>query len=82
MNAPLCAYQEKRKKAFEELRTSTHWPHKFKLFPKTPRTYGAELPDIQQICFPKINDTVLKLVGYDKTKIIEEEKCIFIIEEE
>ena len=37
---------EKKKKAFQEKRMTTHWPTKTKLFPKTPRTYGRPLPTV------------------------------------
>ena len=33
---------DKRKKAFNELRMTSHWPHKVRLFPKTPQTYGKK----------------------------------------
>ena len=33
----------KRIKAFQEVRMTNHWPHKPKLFPINPRTYGAKL---------------------------------------
>jgi len=32
----------KKKKAFEEGRVSSHWPHRIKLFAKTPRLYSGE----------------------------------------
>ena len=40
---------KKKQKAFNELRTTTHNPCKIKLFSKTPRTYGGEVPEITQI---------------------------------
>lgn len=40
---------EKRKKAFYELRMTSHWPHKVKLFPKYPQTYGKQIKDIADI---------------------------------
>jgi hypothetical protein len=40
---------DKRIKAFEEMRTTSHWANKCKLFPKNPQTYGAKLPDITKI---------------------------------
>lgn len=33
---------EKKRKAYKEGRTTSHWPHKPKLFGKRPRTYGAD----------------------------------------
>lgn len=55
----------KRIKAFEELRTITHNPHKTKLFSKMPRTYGGELPNITEIKHPILKDIGKSLVGYN-----------------
>ena len=55
---------EKRRKAFEEMRMTTHWPCKVKIFPKMPRTYGKELPTITCIEKPKLEEIGYKLVGY------------------
>ena len=55
---------EKRRKAFEEMRMTTHWPCKVKLFPKMPRTYGKELATITCIEKPKLEEIGYKLVGY------------------
>lgn len=49
---------KKKQKALEELRTTSHWPCNPKLFGKTPRTYGAEIPEIT-----KINPPVLTKLG-------------------
>jgi hypothetical protein len=70
----------KRIKAFEELRTTSHWPHKLKLFPKIPRTYGAKLPNIRNIKTPLLNSIGYKLIGYN-IKIVEDENCTFCIVE-
>lgn len=40
---------KKKQKAFEELRTTNHYPCKIKLFPKLPNTYGKEIQEIVQI---------------------------------
>ena len=56
---------QKRIKAFEELRMTSHWPHKPKLFPKNPYTYGQPLPDITPIQSPKLSKIGRLLVGYD-----------------
>ena len=40
---------DKRKKAFYELRMTSHWPHKPKLFPKNPQTYGKKILEIADI---------------------------------
>lgn len=55
---------EKKRKAFEELRMTTHWPHKPKLFPKTPRTYGKSLPNIVNVEKPVLTDLGKKLAGF------------------
>ena len=57
---------EKRKKHFNELRMTSHWPHKPKLFPKTPQTYGKKIKDIATITFDMaktyIDEDGLKLI--------------------
>ncbi|MGK7904296.1 MAG: phytanoyl-CoA dioxygenase family protein [Hormoscilla sp.] len=53
-----------RIRAFEELRTTNHYPHKVRLFPKQPRTYGKALPPIKQIPRPRLSELGKKLVGY------------------
>lgn len=55
---------KKRIEAFENLRTTTHLANNIKLFPKNPRTYGKELPEINEIEKPVLSDLGLKLVGY------------------
>lgn len=55
---------KKRIKAFEEGRTTTHWPHKGMLFGKNPRTYGTEIPPITDIGQPKITKIGRYLIGY------------------
>jgi ectoine hydroxylase-related dioxygenase (phytanoyl-CoA dioxygenase family) len=51
--------------AFESIRMTSHWPHKPKLFPKNPRTYGAMLPETQELAEPpKLMDLGKRLVGY------------------
>ena len=55
---------EKKKKAYNELRTTNHWACNPKLFPKTPRTYGGVLPTINPINNPVLNSIGLKLVGF------------------
>jgi ectoine hydroxylase-related dioxygenase (phytanoyl-CoA dioxygenase family) len=54
----------KRKKAFEEMRLTTHNPVKALLFPKSPRTYGAPMPDITELPAPKLTPLGRQLVGY------------------
>ena len=72
---------EKRIEAFENMRTTSHWPHKCTLFPKNPRTYGNPLPNDKEIDFPVLNKIGMKLVGYDMEEFIEEEKCILVFED-
>ena len=54
----------KKQKAFNELRMTTHWPHKPKLFPVNPRTYGAPLPNITQVEKPKLTQLGMKISGF------------------
>ena len=56
---------QKKIKAFEELRTTNHWPNKPKLFALKPHTYGAPLPPIRNINPPIINALGRRLVGYE-----------------
>lgn len=62
---------DKRIKAFEEHRMTSHWPHKPKLFAKKPRTYGKELKVMGKIKKPTLTKLGKSLVGYsviNKTK--------------
>ena len=54
----------KKRKAFEEMRMTTHWPCKIKLFAKTPRTYGKELPKLNAISKPVLTDIGVRLAGF------------------
>ena len=54
----------KKQKALKELRLTTHWPSKPRLFPKNPRTYGNPLPDICTIDPPVLSDLGKKLAGF------------------
>lgn len=66
MPKQLCSKKnlEKRIKAFEELRMTTHWPCKVKLFGKQPRTYGKAIPKLTQTPPPTVNIIGRKLIGY------------------
>jgi hypothetical protein len=66
MPRKLCskANLEKKKKAFLELRTTNHWASKPKLFPKTPRTYGASVPKINPISPPQLTELGKSLAGF------------------
>ncbi len=54
----------KKQKAFNELRMTTHWPHKPKLFPVNPRTYGAPLPNVTQVEKPNLTQLGMKISGF------------------
>jgi hypothetical protein len=54
----------KRIKAFEELRLTSHHPIRSTLFPKYPRTYGGPIPDITDLPVPTLTQLGKKLVGY------------------
>lgn len=58
------AQLNKKKKALIELRTTSHWPAKIKLFSKTPRTYGKELPTITPLMPPKLTKLGKRLAGF------------------
>lgn len=55
---------KKKQKAFNEFRTTTHYPCKIKLFPKQPRTYGGIIPTITHIKSPILSDLGKKLSGF------------------
>ena len=55
---------KKRIKAFEEMRMTTHWPHKSILFGKKPHTYGKVILEITPIPRPQLSEVGRKLVGY------------------
>ena len=57
---------EKKIKAFENLRITTHWANRAKLFSKNPRTYGGELPELNEIEPPVLTKLGRRLVGYKK----------------
>lgn len=47
---------KKHIEAFNDLRMTSHWPHKPRLFPKLPRTYGGPLPDVVDIPPPILTE--------------------------
>lgn len=55
---------KKRIKAFEESRSTSHYPANPRLFPDISRSYGNILPDIEKLVRTVDNDTIRKLVGY------------------
>lgn len=58
------AQLNKKRKAFEEIRTTSHWPHRIKLFSLTPQTYGGPLPQTNKIPKPSLTAIGMKLAGY------------------
>ena len=56
----------KRQMACRELRTSSHWPHKLKLFDARPRALakGADVPDVPMPPAPRLTEMGRKLAGY------------------
>ena len=60
---------KKKRKAMEDLRMTSHWPHKPKLFPVNPRTYGGELPNVTNIEKPILSDVGRRLAGFDDNSI-------------
>lgn len=54
---------ENRIKYFEDRRSSNHWPHKIKPFPRLPRTYGGPIPIVEQDTLV-VTPLMKKLVGY------------------
>lgn len=58
---------KKKIKAFDKKRTTSHWPHHVKIFPKKPNTYGKELKDIvnvEPVEFDDLSDLGKKLAGF------------------
>lgn len=62
-NLLTAANRKKKVKAFNEMRMTSHWPHKVKLFPVMPRTYGQQLPQIPEILPPILNELGKTLAG-------------------
>lgn len=54
----------KKQKAFENLRMTSHWPCKVKLFPINPRTYGGPIYDVKPLPNPILNNLGKKLAGF------------------
>lgn len=54
---------EKRRNAVNNLRTTSHWPNKSKLFPVYPQTYGNPLPNVTPITPPILNDIAQQLIN-------------------
>lgn len=54
----------KKRKAFEELRMTSHWPCKVTLFPKNPRTYGGPIYEVNKMPNPVLTELGMKLAGF------------------
>jgi len=55
---------KKKITALENIRTTSHWPDKPKLFAVNPRTYGGPLPNVKDIDPPILSELGKKLAGY------------------
>jgi len=55
---------KKKREAFKNLRMTTHWPHKPRLFPVNPRTYGGPLPNVTDITEPTLSLLGRRLAGF------------------
>ncbi len=55
---------KKKRKALEEMRMTSHWPCKPKLFGKKPRTYGGEIQSTTPIPPPILSELGKKLSGF------------------
>ena len=55
---------DKKIKALNNLRTTTHWANRTKLFSKMPRTYGGAIPNVKQINPPVLTELGKKLAGF------------------
>lgn len=55
---------KKKQSALENLRMTNHWPHRPRLFPIHPHTYGEELPIVCNINPPILTDLGKRLAGY------------------
>ena len=53
-----------KRKAFEEMRMTSHWPHKIKLFPIHPKPYGKKLPEVTNLPKPNLTELGKKLAGF------------------
>ena len=58
------AQLKKKQKAFNELRTTSHYPCKIKLFGKLPYTHGEDIPQVKPTITPELNDLGKKLAGF------------------
>jgi hypothetical protein len=54
----------KKQNAFEEMRMTTHWPCKVKLFAKNPRTYGGPIYEVNELPKPVLSELGRRLAGF------------------
>jgi len=54
----------KKQKAFKEMRMTSHWPCKVKLFAKNPRTYGGPIYPVNDINRPILSKLGERLAGF------------------
>jgi len=62
---------KKKIKYFEEQRMTNHWPHKIKVFGKTPYTRGKSIPDMAILPKPILEPIGRYLAGYEDEYIDE-----------
>ena len=55
---------KKKREAFNNMRMTSHWPCKVKLFPKMPRTYGGPIYDINELPKPILSELGMRLAGF------------------
>ena len=55
---------KKKQNALKNLRMTTHCPHKPKLFPVNPRTYGGPLPNVTPIPEPELSLIGTRIAGF------------------
>ena len=55
---------KKKQKAFDEMRTTSHWPHKIKVFAKKPRHYGKGYPKITKVGKPVVTKLGRRLAEF------------------
>lgn len=56
---------EKKRKYFEEMRMTSHWPHKIRVFGIKPNTRGNPLPTISPISEPELTPLGYSLAGFE-----------------
>jgi len=66
MSRQLCtqANLKKKRAAFDELRTTSHWPDNPKLNAVNPRTYGGAMPVVEKIAKPEVTEVGMRLAGF------------------